>query len=121
MIGCGVVVALHAPDPVVGAVLEIAHAAVRVAHRPAGDQLLAEIGNIVAVNILQVDRFCAVLYDHTAAVADQCRRNAEVLSKDRKLVRLPVVVGVFANFDAVATLARRRLQLVRIVNRFADP
>ena len=62
----------------------------------------------------------AVLHDHAAAVEGDRRRNAELLGEDGELVGPAVAVGVFADADAVAALARR-LQFVRIVERLADP
>ena len=35
--GARIVISLHAPNPVIQSVLEIAHTAVRVTHRPASD------------------------------------------------------------------------------------
>ena len=47
----GRIVALHGPDPVVQAVLEIAHPAVRVAHAPAADQHMPLVRSSVSVGV----------------------------------------------------------------------
>ena len=119
-VGRRAIVALHPIDPVVEAILEVAHRAVRVAHVPAGDQRLADVGLVVAVGVLEADRETAVLADHAAAIERERVGNTQVLGKDGELVHLAVVVRVFADANAVATFAVS-LPFVRIVNRFADP
>ena len=116
-----VVVALHGPDPVVGAILEVANSAVGIAHRPTCDERLAKVGFIVAVDVFHVDRRLAVLDDDTSAIADKCGRDAEILSKDRELVRMTVVVRVLADLYSVTPLRLSGLKLVGIVDGFANP
>ncbi|MBW8885755.1 MAG: ThuA domain-containing protein, partial [Planctomycetia bacterium] len=63
-----VVVALHGPVPVVEAIAKITHLAVRVAHVPAGDERLLEVGPIVAIGVFEIKGFGAVLNNRTTAI-----------------------------------------------------
>src|SRR5262245_31486528 len=76
-----IVVPLHGPVPVVETVLEIAHAAVRIAHVPTGDQRLAQVGFIVAVGVLEVDCLAAILDNRPAAIEGDGRWNRKLISK----------------------------------------
>ncbi len=102
--GLRIVVTLHAPNPVVGTVLEIAHTAVSVTHGPTRYQRLTDIRAVVTVGIFQIDSRLPVLDDDAPAVVDQRRRDAQVFGKDRKFISLPVIVGVLADLDPVASL-----------------
>ena len=62
----------------------------------------------------------AMMHVELAVEVFQSKNGIELLGEDGEFVGPAVVVGVFANADAVAAVAFG-LQFVRIVVRFADP
>ena len=66
-LGRAVVIALHAPDPVVQSVAKIADSAVRVSGGPAGNQSRTLVSHIVAIGVFQIERFSRVLNHSTTA------------------------------------------------------
>ncbi len=73
---CGIVIALHAPYPIVRAILKIPYSAMRVSHGPTCDQNLTEVGRVVAVDIFEIDSGRSILHDDPSAIADQRGGNA---------------------------------------------
>src|SRR5207253_1835695 len=66
--GLRIVVALHGPVPIVEAVPEITDLAVRVAHVPAGDERLLDVGLVVAIGVFEIERLGAILDDCATAI-----------------------------------------------------
>ena len=91
-----------------------------VPHAPAGDELLLEIRNIVAIDIFQENGFCTILDDGATLHRDDCRRNAHVLCENREFVGFSISIRIFANSYSVST-SPWLLKFIWVVDRFADP
>ena len=107
-------------EPVVVAVVEIAGLGVGIVDAPAGHDLGAEVGFIVAVIVFE-KKETRGLGDYDAAVGeDEAGRYVELIGEDREFIGAAVAVGVFANLDAVGAHAVG-LHGVRVVAGFGNP
>ena len=113
-------VADAAVEPVVHAVVEVVRLRMRVADAPARHDLLANVGLAVPIGVLEEKQAGRLRNDHAAIREDQARRDVQLVGEHRELVRLAVAVGVLADLDGVIAESRR-LDVVRVVTRLADP
>ena len=91
-----------------------------VAHVPPFEEHRAFVGLVVAVGVAQEERLPALDDDQsTVGVAEACR-DGELVGEDGELVGLAIAVGVFADFDPVASFAGF-LQFIRIIDRLGNP
>ena len=90
-----------------------------IAERPAGDEYLSEIGNIVAIGVLEIDCGLSILHNDTTAIANQRGWYAQTLCKNGKLVSMSIVVGVLTDLDAITALTLC-LKFIRVIDRFTD-
>ena len=93
-------------DPAVEAEPHVARTGVRVAGPPAGEQDLADVGLVVAVGVLEEERVGGLGDDQAAVDVDHAGGDAQLVGEDRELVGLAVAVGILADLDPVAPLAR---------------
>ena len=112
-----VVVTLHAPDPVVQTIAEVADTAVSVTGSEAGHQDSLLVRLVVSIGVLQIDCFGCVLDHRTAAINHNRGWDRKTFGEDCELVGNVVAVSIFADSNTVAVLT----ELIRIVERFADP
>src|SRR5207244_4344251 len=98
-------IAAHAVDPIVEAPAQVARPGVGVAGVPAGEKNLALVANVVAFGGAKKQRVRGLHHDDAVLVEREARRNAELVGKDGEFVGHAVAVGVFADDDAIATLA----------------
>ena len=75
------------------------------------------IGFVIAIGILQIDRFGCVVNDRTAAINHDRSWNGKAFSENCELIGHMVTICVFTDTNAVAVLTK----FIRIVQCFADP
>jgi hypothetical protein len=109
-----------AVEPVVVAVMEIVGLGVGVVDAPAGHDLGADVGFVVAVGVFQKEETRRLGDDDAAVGEDETGGDVEAVGEDRELVGATVAVGVLANFDGVGAEAVG-LDVVRVVAGFGDP
>ncbi len=127
-----VVVALHAPNPVVESVLHIARPAVRVAFVPRAEQHFAHVGLVVAFGRFEKQRLRrmaaataarqlqAAVNDDAAVCERDARRNAQLVREHGELVCTARSLGILADDDFVASLTLG-LQFIGIIHRDGAP
>ena len=87
---------------------------VRVVDAPAGHDLAALVGLVVAVGVAEEEEARRLRDDDTAVGKGETGRNVQLVREDGELVRAAVAVGVFADFDRVVAHAVG-LHFVRVV------
>jgi hypothetical protein len=93
---------------------------VRVAHFPRAKQHAPLVGPVVAVGVLQEQRFTPVVNDHAAIREGDACRNAQALRENGEAIGQAIVVGVFTNANAVAAEIVAR-QVVRVIDGLGQP
>ena len=93
---------------------------VGVVDAPAGHDLGADIGFVVAVGVFEKEEARGLGDDDAAIGEGETGGDIEAVGKDGELVGAAVAVGVFADLDAVVAQAVG-LHVVRIVAGFGDP
>ena len=110
----------RAVEPVVQAVVQIVRLRMRVVDAPAGHDLAALVGAVVAIGVAEEEK-AGRLRDHDAALGEhEAGGDVQLLGEDRELVGATVAVGVFADLDAVVAQAVG-LHGVRVVAGFGYP
>ena len=109
-----------AVEPVVVSVVQVVRLRVGVADAPAGDEILAHVGLVVAVRVLEKKQARRLRNDNSAAGESDAGRDVQLVRENRELVRLAIAIRVLADLDAVIAHAVRR-DAMRIVARLANP
>ena len=92
----------------------------RVALIPTGEERRPLICHVVAIGVFQIQSSRSILHDHTTAVKNHRRGNAQLIGEHRELIGPPVAIRVGADADAIAA-GTGRLQFVGVVERFGHP
>lgn len=87
---------------------------------PAGVEDFADVGDVVAVGILEEEEVGCLGDDDAALGEDDGRGDIEAGGEDRDLIAAAVAVGVLEDFDIIAADAVRR-EFVGVIDRFGDP
>ena len=82
-----------------------------------GEKDLTDVGLVVSVGVLEEEGVRPVGADHPTIGENHGGWNGELVGKDGELVGPAVVVGVFADLDAIVTDVAS-LEVVGIVNGF---
>ena len=92
-------VADRAVEPVVVTVVEIVGLCVGVVDAPAGHDLGAHVGLVVAGGVLEKKETRRLRDDDAAIGEDETGRDIQLVREDGELVRAAVAIGVFANLE----------------------